>query len=97
MESNDPERVLELGRGESPEAGDRAEDAHRLGMGRGEAAGHPRPDGHPRDANPSIRLGVARAETADQDSEVLDVALQVPFEPRSPRPGALGEDHHGAR
>jgi hypothetical protein len=65
-------------------------------MERGEAAGHPGPAGHTRDANPWARLRVAGVEPADQGPEVLDVSLEVPFKPRSEWPGALGESHHRA-
>ena len=95
MEGDHADRVVESGLGGSSEAGDCPQDANELGMERGEAAGHPGPAGHPRDTNPLIRLRVAGEEPADQDSEILDVPLEVPFKPGSAGPGALGEGHHG--
>ena len=97
MESDHPERAFKPCSGGSPEAGDRSEYAHGLGMERGESAGHPGPTGHSRDANSLICFRVAVEEPADQDSEVLSVPLEVPFGPRSEGPGALGEGHHGSR
>jgi len=97
MEGDHMQWVLEPSLCGSAEAGDGTENAHGLGMKRGEAAGHAGPAGHPCDANPLICSRVAGDEQADENSEVLDVSFEIPLKSRSEGPGALGEGHHGAR